>query len=52
MDRLISADPSAEYIQIEKGTPMLQYIAATLPDVSLSEHEMDSGLVLLFDIWL
>lgn len=40
-----SIGPLESYIQIDKGTPMLQYIPATLPDVSLSEKEIDGGLV-------
>eukprot|EP01043_Picozoa_sp_COSAG02_P007019 COSAG02_NODE_206_length_29144_cov_12.855121_19_plen_116_part_00 len=37
--------PSAKYIQIDKGTPMLQYVAATLPSISLEEQAIDPDLV-------
>jgi hypothetical protein len=37
--------PSAEYIQIDKGLPMLQYVAATLPTISLEEQAIDPELV-------
>ena len=37
--------PSAKYIQIDKGVPMLQYVAATLPSISLHEQAIDPDLV-------
>lgn len=37
--------PSAQYIQIDKGVPMLQYVAATLPSISLEEQAIDPDLV-------
>jgi hypothetical protein len=37
-------DPTEAYIEILKGTPMMQYVAAVLPEISLKESAMPKPL--------